>query len=222
MLQRNLPRHFPQLRQPGQRPRQGDEKPAVNGGPRRRQIPLKIVHRPAHLPGVLLPQYPKYRRVRFPRVKDDGQPQAFRQVNVRAEYLLLRPVVGRFGQIVQPHLGDADHPGVVPRQRFQPGVHRIVHRVAGVHRVDAHPGVKHRMRVGQGDAALRGLNSRAGQQDAAHAGVLRPLQDGGDFVRGELFVLVQVGMGVAVNGRCGHRGGLPESRSPAKRFRWRV
>ena len=133
-----------------------------------------------------------------------GSPRLLARVDVLAEHLILHLVVGRRGQVVQPHLGDADDAGVVPGQPFQPGVHIVVHRVVGLHGVDANAGVEHRMFVSQGDAPLGGFYGGAGQQDVAHAGRVGAFQDARYFLGN---VLVQVGMGVAIDGRCGH----PES-----------
>ena len=68
--------------------------------------------------------------------------------------------------------------------------------------MDAHPGVEHRVLVGQRDAPLGRFDGGAGQQDVAHASLARPFQDAGDLLR---HVLVQVGVGVAVDGHRWHK-----------------
>ena len=213
-----MPGYGAQFRQAGERARQGDVKAGVNGGARRCQIALEVVHGAAHLAGVFLTQHFEDGRVGFAGVEDDRQVQAFGEVDVLSENLILDGVVGGIGQVIEADFGDANHARVVAGQGFQAGVEGVVHRVMGVHGVDADAGVEHRVVVSQGDAARGGFQGGAGQQDVAHAGIPGSLEDSGDFVRGELLVLVKVGVGIAVDGwrRCGrgqsggHKGKPPE------------
>ena len=77
--------------------------------------------------------------------------------------------------------------------------------------MDADAGVEHGVFVGQGDAAFSGFHGGAGEDYVADAGVVRAFEDAGQFGRIVLFVLVEVGVGVAENGRCRHGAGLPQA-----------
>jgi len=199
--------------QAGQGAGEGDEEAAFDGDAGGFGIALEVVHGPADLAGVLLAEYLKHLRMRFAGVEDDRQVQALCKVDVLAEYLILHRVIRGIRQVVQPDLGYANDAGIVADQGLQTGVERVVNGVVGVHGVDAHAGVEHRMFVGQGDATLGGFHGGAGEEDVPDAGVVRALEDAGQFGRIELFVLVEMRMGVAENGGCGHGAEPPASRS---------
>ena len=91
--------------------------------------------------------------------------------------------------------------GLSRSQGFKLRVRVIVHRLVGLHGMDAHAGVEHGVFGGEVDAGSRGLNGGASQYDVADAGRSGAFQNLRYLSRG---VLVKVSMGVAKDGSSRH------------------